>query len=62
MSDKKIIPCKHCRHYQAFGDGYGKCARHDGSAKAVMRETDYCSYAEYCYGWEEKTESGLLDE
>lgn len=70
MSDeKKVIPCKHCRYYHPFGHGYGACTRLsrlgtelEDMKSLVVRDDDYCSFAEYCYGWEEKTESGLLDD
>lgn len=66
---KKIIPCKHCRHYQYFGHGYGACTRlsrlgteFEDMKSPVMRDDDYCSFAEYCFGWEDRQESGLLDD
>ena len=60
----EITPCSECEHFRSFGNGYGECC-HSPSRTAVMKTTDFCSYAKKKVPlpeFDDHTVSGLLDD
>ena len=58
-----VITCRECKYFRAYTDGtYGNCTRTINRG-AVVKTTDYCSYADYPLPEvDDHDVSGLLDD
>lgn len=63
MTQINVIFCKDCRYFRPIPDApYGTCHKQTFHG-AVVKETDYCSYADYPLPiYDDHNESGLLEE
>lgn len=66
MPEKRfVITCRECTHFKPFADQeYGECTRKMFRG-AIVKSSDYCSYAEKKASlteYDDHTTSGLLEE